>query len=86
MYDVSTADIIIRNMEYLGQCIFICPKDIKLTLPDINLIPDQESAFGRSYGPLSQAVTCLDHNALTSIVSYNLPFFPTTGTLYQSIP
>ena len=28
----------------------------------------------------------LDHNALTSIVSFNLPFFPTTGTLYLTIP
>ena len=28
----------------------------------------------------------LDHNALTSIVSFNLPFFPTTRTLYLSIP
>ena len=28
----------------------------------------------------------IDHNSLTSIVSYNLPFIPTTGTLYQSIP
>ena len=28
----------------------------------------------------------IDHNALTSILSYNLPFFPTMGTLYRSSP
>ena len=28
----------------------------------------------------------LDHNALTFIVSFNLSFFPTTRTLYLSIP
>ena len=31
-------------------------------------------------------IVLLDHNALTSIVSFNLPFCPTTRTLYQSVP
>ena len=32
--------------------------------------------------PLCPLSALIDHNALTSIVSYNLPFIPTTGTLY----
>ena len=30
--------------------------------------------------------TIIDRHELASIFSYNLPFIPTTGTLYQSIP
>ena len=30
--------------------------------------------------------SAIDHNALASIVSFNLPFFQTTRTLYHLIP
>ena len=36
--------------------------------------------------PLDDGPPHLDHNALDSIVSYNLPFIRTMGTLYQSSP
>ena len=48
-----------------------------------------ESPFsGKEPGNLQCLLLCrsIDHNTLTSYVSYNLPFFPTTKTLYQLVP
>ena len=54
--------------------------------PVLSISPHGQFSTGTLIGYLSAEGHCLvHHNALASIISCNLPFIPTTGTLYQSI-
>ena len=75
------------NLEYYCVLVLSCLKRSLLVArwEVVKVIPTLKSK-SNSATLCHNIILYLDHNALASIVSFNLPFFPTTRTLYQTFP